>query len=753
MWEAVFQFLFKYPSVAYSRGRLTLASDWPGWTLVAAIVVVAAAVSLYLWRRKPELSARTRLVVGCCQSLTLAILLLLLWRPSLVVSTLVPQQNVLAVVLDDSTSMARTERGGRRLDQVQQMFGDSGALLSQLREKFQVRLYKFSKQAQRISSATELGATGQATRLEDSLAQAYAELRHLPLAGIVVATDGAQNGSTVQREALEEMKARKIPVYTLGVGEEEFARDVQVDNVDMPTSVLPGTLVSAAVTIRHRGYIGQTAQLELWEADTLLKKRAVEFGPAPVQVVPLNFTPPSKGLREYSVVLAPLPGETSKENNGQSRLIEVRDLSARILYVEGEPRWEHKFMRRALEQDSNLRLVSLLRTSPNKFYRQGIDDPQELSEGFPPRKELFRYEGLIIGSIDASFFSPQQQEDIYAFASRRGGGALFLGGRFALADGGYQNSALADLLPVHLPRDASAPTFRRNRVKFQLTPRGWDRLQLAEDETINRNNWEKLPLLGNYQITGEPKAGAVVLGEVVSLDGKNYPALVSHRFGRGRAMLFATDGSWRWRMELESTNHSHEVFWRQLMHSLVNDTPLPVSISSEKPLYMDEEQVRLTAHVNDEDYQPVNGATAVATIQAPDGKTHELRLQPSAEGNGVFQGEWQATEAGVYRVEVAARAGEKELGQGSSYFQRADGLLEHFSAEQNTALLTRLAEQTGGKYYPIEQAGALPDQLTYSPAGVSIPEVRDLWDMPFWLFLIFLLKGTEWVLRKLWRTI
>ncbi|MBI4465549.1 MAG: hypothetical protein HY647_12665 [Acidobacteria bacterium] len=753
MWEAIFQFLFKYPPVAYSRGRLTLASAWPAWILALAVLLVIAAVGLYLWRRRPPLSLRAGVWVGCLQSLTLAIVLLLLWRPSLVVSTLVPQQNVLAVLLDDSSSMAMTERGARRLDSVQEVFADSGALLSQFQEKFQVRLYKFSKQAQRISSTTEMGAAGNASRLEDSVAQVYEELRHLPLAGMVVASDGAQNGSTMQRETLEELKARKIPVYTLGVGEKEFSRDMQVDDVTLPHSVLPGTLVSAAVTIRQRGYLGQTARLELWEGDTLLKKRDIRFGPAPVEVVHLSFTPQSKGLREYNIVLVPLPGEALRENNAQSRLIEVRDRSARVLYIEGEPRWEYKFLRRALEEDANLHLVSLLRTSPNKFYRQGIEDPKELGEGFPTRKELFRYEGLLLGSINASFFSPEQQEDIYSFVSRRGGGALFLGGRFALADGGYQNSSLADLLPVHLSRAESALTFLRTPVRFQLTPRGWDRLQLAEDEQTNREQWEKLPPLGNYQLTGEPKPGAVVLGEAVTPEGKNSPILVSQRFGRGRVLVFATDGSWRWRMEMESTNRSHEVFWRQLIHSLVNDTPSLVSISAEKPLYLDEEQVRLVAQVYDEEYQPVNGATAVATIHSPDGKTHELPLQLSPEGEGLFRGGWQAVGPGVYQVEVVARLGEKELGKSSSYFQRADGLLEYFSAEQNVSLLTRFADQTGGRYYPIEKAGALPEQLTYSPAGVSVPEVRELWDMPFWLLLIFLLKGTEWVLRKRWRTI
>ena len=59
----------------------------------------------------------------------------------------------------------------------------------------------------------------------------------------------------------------------------------------------------------------------------------------------------------------------------------------------------------------------------------------------------------------------------------------------------------------------------------------------------------------------------------------------------------------------------------------------------------------------------------------------------------------------------------------------------------------------GGKYYPLEEAAALPEQLTYSPAGVSIPEVRELWDMPFWLLVLLMLKGSEWALRKRWKTV
>jgi hypothetical protein len=395
----------------------------------------------------------------------------------------------------------------------------------------------------------------------------------------------------------------------------------------------------------------------------------------------------------------------------------------------------------------------MLRTSENKFYRQGVETAQELADGIPKSKDLFKFEAMILGSLQAAFFSPAQQEALYSFVSRRGGGILFLGGRYALGEGGYQTTSLADILPVHLRSAGDGSSLKRAPAKFQLTPRGFDRLQLSEDEAANRKNWEELPQLGNYQVTGEPKSGAVILAEAIPDDGRRHPVLVSQRFGRGRSFLFATDASWRWRMDLDHKNVSHEVFWRQIAHSLLNETPQQVSVSPDRTLYMDEQRVRLTAQVNDEEFQPVNAAAVIATIHAPDGSTYEVPLPPALEEDGSYRVEWDAEAPGVYRVELVATRGDQELGRSNAFFQRADGAAEFFSAEQNSTLLRRLAEQTGGRYYPLSQASALPEQLTYSPAGVTVPEVRELWDLPIWFLLLFVLKGTEWALRKKWRTI
>ena len=141
--------------------------------------------------------------------------------------------------------------------------------------------------------------------------------------------------------------------------------------------------------------------------------------------------------------------------------MQVEEQQFRVLYFEGEPRWEYKFMRRALDPDGDIRLATLLRVSPNKFYRQGLDAAEQLEKGFPTeRSELFAYDALVIGSIEAATLSEAQLENIRAFVSERGGSLLMLAGPNGLGNGGWGQSAIADLLPTRLPA-SSIDSFSR----------------------------------------------------------------------------------------------------------------------------------------------------------------------------------------------------------------------------------------------------------------------------------------------------
>ena len=200
----------------------------------------------------------------------------------------------------------------------------------------------------------------------------------------------------------------------------------------MAASAIAEPRIAATVSLTQHGYAGQKATLTVRDGDkTLAAQRDYACGRmAHIQTEPLFFPSERRVRRALTLELSRCAGEDNLNNNAMTRPLLVSDAKRRILYIEGEPRWEYKFIRRAEEDDSTVQLVSMLRTSENKIYRQGISDPGELADGFPVRPEdLFGYSGIIIGSVDADYFTPLQQELLREYVDRRGGGILFLGGR------------------------------------------------------------------------------------------------------------------------------------------------------------------------------------------------------------------------------------------------------------------------------------------------------------------------------------
>ena len=249
-----------------------------------------------------------------------------------------------------------------------------------------------------------------------------------------------------------------------------------------------------------------------------------------MQTEGLMFNAGGAGAKSLRFSLNLLAGEENPANNTLTRLVNVEDGKRRILYFEGEPRWEYKFIRRAETDDHVVQLVSMLRTTENKIYRQGIDDPKELAAGFPTTaEELFAYQAVIIGSVEADYFTPAQRDLLTQFVDRRGGGLLLLGGRSALADGGWAASGLADLLPVVLP--SRKGTFHRDNATVELTPAGMDSIicRLSEDPGTNAARWKKLPYIMDYEDPGVPKPGGAELVQM-NAGGRKLPLLITQNY-------------------------------------------------------------------------------------------------------------------------------------------------------------------------------------------------------------------------------
>lgn len=750
----MFDFLFNYPLTVFSKGDFVLLGRWPVWVLLILILGAAAFVAVPVWKRRMEAAPSVRgvrtAVVCLLQISLIALLLLLLWQPAISVATLKPQQNVIAVLVDDSHSMSIVEDGTSR--SAQAVAALNNGVLDKLGTKFQVRTYRIGEALDRIESLEQLNASARATRIGEGLKQVMAEASSLPIGAVVLLSDGAENSGGIDLETLSEIRQRRIPVHTVGFGREQFERDLEITDVQLPARALADSRLSAQVSLRQTGYSGKKARLSVRDGSKVLASQEITLkADGAQQTETILFNAGVAGARTVRVSVDPLPNEENPNNNAVTRLVNVEAFKPRILYIEGEPRWEFKFIRRAIEEDRSLHIVSMLRTTQNKIYRQGIGEPKELELGFPAtREELFNYQAIIIGSVEANYFTPTQQELLQQFVDRRGGGVLFLAGRSSLADGGYANTPIAEILPVTLPNRKG--TFHREPAFAELTQLGRESVlcRLEEDADKNAQRWKELPHLADYQEIGTPKPAAVVLAELSPASKGRLPLLVTQPYGRGRVGVLATSGTWRWQMTQDLADQTHEMFWQQLLRWLVSDSPGRVLASIPQQVLSDDHKAVFRVEVRDRNYAPVSDARVEARILGPEGLAETVELSPDPLTQGLYTAEWTAVRAGSYLAEVLVTRGSEDLGRDVLTFRREDGVAENFRAEQNRELLEKLASQTGGRYWKPSELRRLGDEVSYSEAGITVRETKDLWNMPIVFLLVIALRSAEWLLRRKW---
>jgi uncharacterized membrane protein len=777
----MFEFFFKYPIPVFTKGKFILLGAWPGWLLALLIVVSTAGLAWLIWRRLPEAAPRVRnwrawLVWGL-EAAMVALLLALLWEPAITVAELKSQQNIIAVLVDDSLSMGIADAGadGKSTREAAAVKALDDGVLAGLQKKFQTRVYRLDGKLARVDQpdsasgkvegfpAIPLAVAGStagtahmdvaATHINSGLQQLSAETSELPVGAVVLLSDGAENSGGIDIETINALHNRRLPVHTIGFGKEKPGHDLEIDDVAVAAKAMADSRMTATVSFHQYGYARQKAVLDVKDGDKLLASKEVTLDKDGVgEDETMFFNAGDAGVKSIGFVLEPLPDEENAANNAVTRLVDVSGDQKRILYVEGEPRWEFKFIRRAEAEDKGVDIVSMLRTTENKIYRQGIADPSELADGFPTKAEdLFKYQAIIIGSVEAGYFTPVQLELLREFVDKRGGGLLFLGGRDSLSDGGWGSSSLADLFPTFVGNEKG--TFKRENATVALTAAGAESpiTRIVDDRAANIERWRKLPYLNDYQDPGAPKPGATVLAQMMA--GRTMPLLVTQRYGHGKTAVLATSGTWRWQMSSPLDDPSHDLFWQQLLRWLAADSPGQVVASIPQQTLMDEGHVKLTAVVRDKEFTPAADAKVTAHLIGPDGLSEMVDLAPVPNTPGTFAMDWTAEKPGSYVAEVTADkvgAGGEELGKDVVDFRREDGVAENFHTEQNRELLEKLSDETGGRYWEGSELGRLPKEISYSEAGISVRDTKELWDMPVVFLVLLGLMSADWLLRRKW---
>ncbi|MBT4903371.1 MAG: hypothetical protein HON54_15865, partial [Verrucomicrobia bacterium] len=501
-----------------------LSRDW----LPVALGVAAFVTLVSLWGYgRARLPMHLKLTGIVLKTLGIALLCFCLIEPQWVREKATPKANIIAILADNSQSMFIRDAGSstsRAEESAKVLKPEPGDWQEALDENFQIRRYTFDTRRHWTDDFASLDFKGRASSLIGVTRKLGEDFGGQPLAGILLFTDGIDTDFKSLPDGLGPLP----PVYPVVMGNKSDIKDISITSVQVPpSSAFEDAPVTIRCTVAATGFPADQIEVKLLDpAGVLIETQR----PLPVPLgqpmyVKFEVKPEALGVSFYTVEVgqAEQPEDEATEeeatmaNNRRIVAVERRREPYRILYVAGRPNWEYKFLKRALEDDPQVDLVGLIRIakrepkfvflgregeSSNPLFkgfrgdddegerydkpilkRLNVRDEDELKDGFPKSAaELFGYHAIILDDLESAFFMPHQLELIRRYVSERGAGFMMLGGQESFTQGNYENTPIAELLPVYLERRGSVSPV--DNLEFDLTREGqiskWLRLRKTE---------------------------------------------------------------------------------------------------------------------------------------------------------------------------------------------------------------------------------------------------------------------------------
>lgn len=768
--------------------RVFLVQPWPVWVAVGAAAVALVWVLCFYFRDGSRPSWWWKTPMTLVRMLAMGVLALMLWQPMLRSERTESTPSMVAVLIDESKSMDlrdRWQKAGRKADLVaalgdpnisnatrMEALGrllnkDDAALLRGLMAKHSIRVYRFGADVHgaelrkpakdrtpRPAADTETiplapgKPQAEQTRIGSAVDYVLQDTTGQPLAGIVLLSDGGQNMG--EDPALSARRAAdvKAPIYTVGFGDPTPPQDVAVTNLLADEVVRKGDEVVVSVSVRQRGFAGRTVPLTLKLGDQVLQRLNVPLSKeGQKQELNLSFTPSVVGAKTLSVSIPGQPGELTLSNNQKSWPIRIVDKKLKILYVEGYPRWEYRFLKNAILRDKTTLFSCILVEA----------DPSLGGEGNQPiysfprdKKALFSYDIIILGDVPRDFFTAIDMKNIRAFVEERGGSLITMAGEMFLP-WQYRNTDLDAVWPIEVPATRKKATFDKP-FQVAITDAGAANpmLFLVPDAQKNRAIWNSLPGMYWCGVTDRAKPGATVLATHPSINGTDgkIPLMAVQQSGEGTSFMTMVDSTWQWRFRVGDTYFYR--FWGQVERSL---TPheLPganrfTRLTVDRTTISLGEKVVLSARLLTPNFHPVRVKEVNAEMERTDGQRFPVKLEPVPGASGVYSGEWLPTQSGAYKALLQGPNGQRAESLTNVVVEASS--LELDQPEQNEPLLRRLANLSGGKYLLWSEAAGLPSLIQSRPILVQSRVEHELWDAPLPLVLFVILIVGEWILRK-----
>lgn len=720
--------------------------------------VVAGAGLLYvtylgIFRRSER---RLTWVLFSLRALGILALLMALARPVWTEDNTLVDPGRLAVVLDTSRSMTLADPGGKSRYEL------AREAVKQLKdeietgegEKVQVELFDITGEpfTDGIPDEPQAGTTD----LVRAANRVESRLRSRLLIGTVLVTDGMDNSG---REDILQLADSVTPIHAIGFRDDPNTAelDLSLREPRAPEQVLVNNKVTVQVpVVRAAGDPGLevSATVTVRLADKAQATQRVTLSAGENQVeASLTFEPIVAGRFVYRVDVATAAGERVQANNSKQFALQVNAEAIGVMYLEGFLRYEYRFLRKRLDDDPDISLVTLVRSAnPDR------PDPEGAAVLVTPTR-LENVHLVILGDMEADFLSAAEYQALKDWVNEEGHAILVLGGYRSFGPNGFGTTPLADTLPVVFSgpgdQEQSDESFTMDlTVQGQAHPI----FQISGDRVSDLAMWRQAAQLAGCSLVQRAKPGAVVLANNPVVQVGEQPAVVmaTQNYGAGKTMVVTADTTWKWSRVARLKGQSDALyarFWSQTVRWLtgrdLDDQQAPLVVSTDRPGYADGEPVQVRVVQRGDELAET---TLSARIVNPAGKERPVPLRVAADGSGDRVATLFPDSSGrhVIHAEVT-RGGQIVANQDVALLVHGEDL-ETADTRTNSQLLRQITSERGvGVYVDVDQVETLAQRLATDRKHRTVKrssEPREYWNSPF-LFAFFLAAVTgEWWIRR-----
>jgi hypothetical protein len=798
--------------------RLVLAGMERGWIwCLAGVAAVVLVLVLYRYERK-LVSRRTGLTLLGLRVVAALALMAALFEPiaERTFRDAIRGRVILGVDLSDSMAIADPGRTSENCDLLRKTLALSPAespeqlprrdvvrrllqrpWLKKLEADHTLELFGFAKQTAAATPETLAGLlhrpsqpgdlSGSITDWEPVLAEALKDQAGAPTLGVVLLSDGRRNAPAVANPALERLKERGIPVYSVLIGATTLPRDVTIATVKAPETIDKEQVARIDVVVKADGLpTGAEIPVTLDRPGASPIRKSIRAQPDGGRGV-VTFRVPfdAAGEQILTAAVGPVDRDIFPENDRRTIKVIVVEDKAKVLLVDGEARWEFHYLRNALARDPRVSADAIVSHQPPAPGSAGTAFPTAL----PPLPDspkqpdpLGAYDAIIVGDTTLEEVSADAWLRLEKYVAVRGGTLVLSPGPRAWSESAPQNETIRSLMPVVDPHvcpvdpaaiDAARPTLPAGvailpTVSAATGP--WPMLQFADERDQSQTVWSRLPRLP-WVLASRAKPTATVLITASLVGGAEAEPVVvaAMPYGLGKVLWVGTDGTWRWRYRVGDAYHHR--FWGQVAqwatrgkltagNRLVQFGPIPPRVPEGDSALIRARFAEDVANVSPDlliaariykaklktDRRSVSGSADPVAV---------VPLRPKADQPRVFDAPAPLLPPGAYTVRLdIPQLADVMKAEGISKDPEAN--LEVVSRESSELVelaaardpLEQLASSTGGKVLTDVETDALPELLRKRSVVKVRVEPTRLWERPEALILFFIILSIEWVVRK-----